>query len=393
MQRLTEKMLKRGAAGDGASIGAHRRAGAGNRRFPQRPCRHDAGDRRGQPVRARPSRHSRHAGRARRGAGARRYRARTARRAGARLRDRLAHRHRLETARHHASARHVGNGWRCGRRRAPQRRDAATKCVETINVASTLGLATSRRTMLEGGTVRNSFAGFSNEIGLRAWDMVEAGFVGETDGVGTIFGSVAAENFQPQEMIDDLGARWEIARNYFKRHAACRYNHGAIDALLSLVASGGRRDRAGGDRTRSKSTPMYGPRSSTGRSRATCSPPNSRFPSRSRPPSSMARLDPGLPRSRARGRDYARAGAARDREGRSRADLDAAGPAPGARRHPLEDGRTLKAEALTNKGDTEDPYSAEEIREKFHEVTGPVWSEARRHRILAAVDRIIARAR
>ena len=117
----------------------------------------------------------------------------------------------------------------------------AEQMAEVINVASTLGLATSRRTMLEGGTVRNSFAGFSNEIGLRAWDMVDAGFVGEADGIGTVYGTVIADQFQPEEMIADLGTRWEIARNYFKRHAACRYNHGALDALQRLVAEAGGR--------------------------------------------------------------------------------------------------------------------------------------------------------
>ena len=33
--------------------------------------------------------------------------------------------------------------------------------------------------------------------------------------------------------------RWEIARNYFKRHAACRYTHGALDALGAVVREAG----------------------------------------------------------------------------------------------------------------------------------------------------------
>ena len=52
----------------------------------------------------------------------------------------------------------------------------------------------------------------------------------------------------------------------------------------------------------------------------------------------------------------------------------------------LKDGRSLHAEALTNRGDTEDPYSDREIREKFHELTSPVWDEGRRNAILEAVD-------
>ena len=114
-----------------------------------------------------------------------------------------------------------------------------------INVASSLGLTTSRRTMLEGATVRNTYAGFSNMMGMMAWDLVKAGFTGEADGVGSVYGGIAADDWKPEEMIRDLGQRWEIARNYFKRHAACRYNHGALDALSGIMArAGGRIDPA-----------------------------------------------------------------------------------------------------------------------------------------------------
>ena len=116
--------------------------------------------------------------------------------------------------------------------------DAATMR-EVINVASTLGLATSRQTMLQGGTVRNSFAGWSGDVGLRVWDMVESGFTGERDGLATIWGTVISTEWKPEEMTRDLGTRWEIARNYFKRHACCRYNHGTLDALAKIVEARG----------------------------------------------------------------------------------------------------------------------------------------------------------
>jgi 2-methylcitrate dehydratase PrpD len=51
----------------------------------------------------------------------------------------------------------------------------------------------------------------------------------------------------------------------------------------------------------------------------------------------------------------------------------------------LTDGRTLSAEALTNRGDTEDPFSPEEIREKFRELAAPVFGEARAAAIEQAV--------
>lgn len=112
----------------------------------------------------------------------------------------------------------------------------AARIRETLNVASSLTLATSKRTMLEGGTVRNAYAGISNRMALMAIDLVEAGFVGERDGLSSVFGKVVSETFDTARMIDGLGRDWQIDRNYFKLHSCCRYNHGALDALDNLLA-------------------------------------------------------------------------------------------------------------------------------------------------------------
>jgi 2-methylcitrate dehydratase PrpD len=103
-----------------------------------------------------------------------------------------------------------------------------------INVGASLSVATSRRTMLEGATVRNAYAGASNQFGLLAWDLYRAGFSGEVDGVATGFATILGEDFSAEAMLADLGSRWEIARNYFKVHASCRYTHGALDALQAI---------------------------------------------------------------------------------------------------------------------------------------------------------------
>ncbi len=50
----------------------------------------------------------------------------------------------------------------------------------------------------------------------------------------------------------------------------------------------------------------------------------------------------------------------------------------------LKDGRVLAAEVSTNKGDTEDPYSALEVQEKFIDVARPVLGEARAQSVVAA---------
>lgn len=112
----------------------------------------------------------------------------------------------------------------------------AAKMREVVNVASSLTLATSKNTMLQGGTVRNTYAGVSNQMGLLALDLVECGFSGERDGLSSVFGAVVSESFDRSKMVEGLGERWQIDMNYFKLHSCCRYNHGALDALDGLLA-------------------------------------------------------------------------------------------------------------------------------------------------------------
>ncbi len=104
-----------------------------------------------------------------------------------------------------------------------------------INIASSMTLATSRKTMLEGGTVRNLYAGVSGYMGILAYHLLESGFTGEADGIGSVFGGVVSDSFDPQRMVEELGARYEITRNYFKEYACCRYNHSSLDALYKIM--------------------------------------------------------------------------------------------------------------------------------------------------------------
>ena len=106
---------------------------------------------------------------------------------------------------------------------------------ELLNIASSLTLATSRKTMLEGGTVRNAYTGISNQMSLLAFRLWQAGISGEYDGIASVFGDVVATGFDNEAACEALGDRFEITRNYFKLHACCRYNHAALDALVLLV--------------------------------------------------------------------------------------------------------------------------------------------------------------
>ncbi len=260
---------------------------------------------------------------------------------------------------------------------------SADHIASVINVSSSLGLTTSRRTMLEGGTVRNTYAGFSNMLGVMVWDLVQAGFTGEADGVGSVYGGIAADNWQPNDMISELGERWEIARNYFKRHAACRYNHGALDALAEIVAKASGKIRASEIERIQVETYVWAAQLDHPR-------PRNMLAAKFSMPFSIATAIVHGSANLDSFRDAARANpevtalAAKvtvDEDPALTAKLP--GLRPARVRVVLKDGRQFEAMAQTNKGDTEDPYSSADVVAKFHEVTGPHISAETAKRIVA----------
>lgn len=112
----------------------------------------------------------------------------------------------------------------------------ARQMLELINVAATMGMASSRQTLLDGATVRNIFTGHSGYMGLTAARLVECGFTGEVDGVGNVYGKIYSDTFESEDVIAGLGREWLIAQSYFKLHPTGRYVHSAIDALEDLLA-------------------------------------------------------------------------------------------------------------------------------------------------------------
>jgi 2-methylcitrate dehydratase PrpD len=253
-----------------------------------------------------------------------------------------------------------------------------------INMAASLGLATSRKTMLEGGTVRNTYAGVANMLGLTVWDLVRSGFEGERDGVGTVFGHVSATDFRPDEMVVELGARWEVARNYFKRHAACRYTHGALDALGLILAKTGRLQP---EQVRAIEVDTYVWAAQLDSPLA----PNMLAAKFSIPFALATTIAHGaatVPAFRGPARENAAVQALAQRVTVNE-DPALTAQLPGLRparlRMTLTDGSVHSAEVTTNRGDTEDPYTEAEVRAKFRELADPVYGAARAQAIEEAV--------
>jgi 2-methylcitrate dehydratase PrpD len=253
--------------------------------------------------------------------------------------------------------------------------DAETMA-RTINVSSSLGLATSRKTMLEGGLVRNTYAGISGHMGVLAHDLVSAGFTGEKDGLTSVWGSVVSDRFDPQVMVEALGQRWEIARNYFKRHAACRYTHAALDVVTAIAA-----ERPGGLKADDIEKIDVATYSLAGQLNDR-EPTNTLAGKFSVPFAVATTIVNGSSGVRSftweAVRDEAVRALALRVDVREDAKLTAMMPdfRPASVTITFKDGSRTEASTTTNKGDTEDPYTPGELGEKYYELTTRAWDRA-----------------
>ena len=254
---------------------------------------------------------------------------------------------------------------------------------EVINISASLTTATSKQTMLEGGLVRNVYAGLSNRHGLLALQLADCGFTGESDGLSSLFGKIISERFDTGALVTGLGTDWHLMRNYFKLHSCCRYNHGTLDAIDQLAA---RAPLPAIEQIARIEIDTYGlaaelqdkaPRNTLAAKFSVPFAVATRLVNDSSALSSFtwdAVRDP---------RVLALAQKVEVRED----------PAM-SRRLPLErparlvitltNGQQLVGEAGVNRGDDASPYTRDELRLKFMDLTGRVWPEAHARAVLEA---------
>ena len=265
------------------------------------------------------------------------------------------------------------------------RRFNSTVMRELINVAATMGMATSRKTLLEGATVRNIYSGHSGFMGIMAVRLVEAGFTGERDGVRSIFGHVLSDGFDPETAVVDLGREWLLADGYFKLHPTGRYVHSAIDALEDALrkAPGGRLD---GDAVEAIDVRAYKMAALLAERAVTSS-----FGSRFSIPFALASI---LHHGRS-GLDSFNEAAVANRKVQALAArvtveedpaFTAAYPAQQRCivRLRLKRGGTLEGHCTVTKGEPGNPHKPSELERKFFELGTPIWGDGTTTRLYRA---------
>lgn len=244
-----------------------------------------------------------------------------------------------------------------------------------VNTGATLGLATSRRSLTTGATVRNVYTGVSGSMGWLAHTLVQSGFTPEPDAVQSVYGAVYADRFDPEAAVAGLGEEYLLPRGFIKIHACGRYIHGALDLVEAIMA---RRPLAP-EAIRRIAVRTYALAAGLGHQRV-----DSSFGARFSLPFAVASLvvhgGPGLanfePTAVANPRIQALAARVEVAEDPA---FTAAFPArqPTEVRVLLADGTELTERGEFIRGEAENPLPPGAVRAKFLELSAPVWGEAR----------------
>jgi 2-methylcitrate dehydratase PrpD len=259
--------------------------------------------------------------------------------------------------------------------------------LELINVSATMGMATSRQTLLDGATVRNIFTGHSGYMGLMAARLVECGFTGETDSPAAVYGKVLADGFDPAKATESLGREWILEQGYFKLHPTGRYVHSVIDALEDLLTRSGKVDIAAIERIEVKA---YRLAAMLAEKRVTSS-----FGARFSVPFALATI---LFHGRSELAAFEQAAVDNAAIQALAARVQVQEEASYTARYPAEqvcdlrivlsDGQALEGRCTITKGEPAKPHRPEELQAKFMQLGVPLWGEPAARRLLEGCMRL-----
>jgi 2-methylcitrate dehydratase PrpD len=106
-----------------------------------------------------------------------------------------------------------------------------------MRIATLLLLTPSYNNVVAGATALNVAGGMSGFAGALAPELALAGFEAQDDAIEEALGKMVGEGFETKGLLDELGTRWEITRNYLRLYACCNPIHPALDSLKEVLAN------------------------------------------------------------------------------------------------------------------------------------------------------------
>jgi 2-methylcitrate dehydratase PrpD len=106
-----------------------------------------------------------------------------------------------------------------------------------MRIATTLLLTPSYTNAVAGATALNVAGGMSGFAAALAPELALAGFEAQEDAIEEALSQLVGAGFTQDRLLDELGTRWEITRNYFRLYACCNPIHPALDCLRDALAA------------------------------------------------------------------------------------------------------------------------------------------------------------
>lgn len=105
-----------------------------------------------------------------------------------------------------------------------------------LRIGATLVLTPSYTNAVAGATALNVAGGMSGFAASLAPDLALAGFAAQANAIEEALSSLVGDGFRPDDLLEELGTRWEISRNYFRLRACCNPIYAALEALEEALA-------------------------------------------------------------------------------------------------------------------------------------------------------------
>lgn len=106
----------------------------------------------------------------------------------------------------------------------------------TMRIATTLVLTPSYTNAVAGATALNVAGGMSGFAAALAPELALAGFEAQENAVEEALGQLVGGGFIADGLLEELGTTWHITRNYFRLYACCNPIHPALDCLGLALA-------------------------------------------------------------------------------------------------------------------------------------------------------------
>lgn len=105
-------------------------------------------------------------------------------------------------------------------------------------LANSLPQATTWNSAFHGDQLRNAYIGLANEVGSNAFRMVRTGIESSIESLASVWTEVLDGDIDTEGLTRNLGQDYFITKNYFKVHSACRYTHSFVDMVQKFVSEG-----------------------------------------------------------------------------------------------------------------------------------------------------------